>query len=46
MLEVYFGMHQKIRLARRWWLTPLILPTQEIEIRRIVVRSQPWQIVP
>jgi hypothetical protein len=25
-----------------WWLTPVILATQEAEIRRIVVRSQPW----
>jgi hypothetical protein len=27
-------------------LTPVILATQEAEIRRIVVRSQPRQIVP
>jgi hypothetical protein len=25
----------------RWWLTPVILATQEAEIRRITVRSQP-----
>jgi hypothetical protein len=25
-----------------WWLTPVILATQETEIRRIVVRSQTW----
>jgi hypothetical protein len=31
--------------ARRWWLTPAILATQEAEIRRITVRSQPRQIV-
>jgi hypothetical protein len=28
-----------------WWLTPLILPTEEAEIRRIAVRSQTRQIV-
>jgi hypothetical protein len=28
-----------------WWLTPVILVTQEAEIRRIIVQSQPWQIV-
>jgi hypothetical protein len=27
------------------WLTPIILVTQEAEIRRIVVQSQPRQIV-
>jgi hypothetical protein len=32
--------------ARHWWLTPVILATQEAEIRRISVRSQPGQIVP
>jgi hypothetical protein len=32
--------------ARHWWLTPVILTTtQEAEIRRIVVRGQPRQIV-
>jgi hypothetical protein len=27
------------------WLTPIILATQEAEIRRIMVQSQPKQIV-
>jgi hypothetical protein len=34
-----------INEAECWWLTPVILATQETEIRRIMVRSQPWQIV-
>jgi hypothetical protein len=29
-------------LAGLWRLTPVILATQEAEIRRITVRSQPW----
>jgi hypothetical protein len=33
------------KLARCWWLTPVILATQEAEIWRITVRSQPRQIV-
>jgi hypothetical protein len=31
--------------ARSWWLIPVILATQEAEIRRITVQSQPRQIV-
>jgi hypothetical protein len=31
--------------AGHCWLTPVILATQEAEIRRITVRSQPRQIV-
>jgi hypothetical protein len=31
--------------ARCQWLTPIILTTQEEEIRKITVQSQPWQIV-
>jgi hypothetical protein len=33
------------KLTRHWWLTPVIPATQEAEIRRIVVQSQPRQIV-
>jgi hypothetical protein len=32
-------------IARHWWLTPVILAKQEAEIRRIMVRRQPRQIV-
>jgi hypothetical protein len=31
--------------ARCQWLTPIILATQEAEIRKTVVQSQPGQIV-
>jgi hypothetical protein len=31
--------------TRRWWLTPVILAIQEVEIRKIVIQVQPRQIV-
>jgi hypothetical protein len=34
-----------LRPAGRRWFTPIILATQEAEIRRITVQSQPGQIV-
>jgi hypothetical protein len=38
-----------VKLSSYWpgagWLTPIIQATQEAEIRRIMVQSQPWQIV-
>jgi hypothetical protein len=37
---------QKVRNpAGPWWLTPIILATQEAENRKITVSSQPRQIV-
>jgi hypothetical protein len=36
---------KKYRTVRCWWLTPVILATQEAEIKRIKIQSQPQQIV-
>jgi hypothetical protein len=36
---------QNVKIARRWWLTPIILATQEAKVRKIAVQSQPGQIV-
>jgi hypothetical protein len=37
---------EKRKRSWHWWLTPIILATQEAEIRRITVQSQPRQIIP
>jgi hypothetical protein len=36
---------KKLTAAWGWWLTPVILDTQEAEFRRVPVRSQTGQIV-
>jgi hypothetical protein len=45
LLCVYLPKQNISSQAGRWWLTPVILATQEAEIRRIEIRSQPGQIV-
>jgi hypothetical protein len=46
LLVGYSGAIKSHCLARHQWLTPVILATQEAEIRRMAVQSQPGQIVP
>jgi hypothetical protein len=45
MKKYLLGVHTiKSILAGGQWITPVILATQETEIRRIAIRSQPGQI--
>jgi hypothetical protein len=39
------GDNKEKRGAECWWLTLVILSTQEAEIRRIMVQNQPGKIV-
>jgi hypothetical protein len=41
---LFIPIVEKKRRAMSQWLMPVILATQEAEIRRISVRSQPGQI--
>jgi hypothetical protein len=43
--KVRVERYKKRKYGSCWWLTPVVLATQEAEIRRIVVQSQPGQIV-
>jgi hypothetical protein len=43
---LYFRRESKVKMsveAEGWWLICVILATQEAEIRRIMVQSQPGQ---
>jgi hypothetical protein len=37
MWHIYTMKYLKNELGRHWWLTPIILATQEAETRRIMV---------
>jgi hypothetical protein len=41
----YKFVHQEPKKARCQWLTPVTLATQEAEIKKIMVQTQPKQIV-
>jgi hypothetical protein len=45
MLLCLFYHNKKVKTAGLLWLTPVILATQEAEIRKIMVKSQPRPII-
>jgi hypothetical protein len=38
-------VQEAVVIVGHWWLMPVVLATQQAEIRRITVQSQPRQIV-
>jgi hypothetical protein len=42
-LKKCFSYSIKINIPGHWWLIPILLATQEAEIRRIMVQGQPMQ---
>jgi hypothetical protein len=44
-IKCYFNILKRRVTARHWWLMPVILATQEAEIRRIMVQNQLGQRV-
>jgi hypothetical protein len=43
--QLIYIILKELLQAGRWWLMLVILATQEAEIRGIVIRSQPGEIV-
>jgi hypothetical protein len=45
IIEIRYSMTSKRIWSGYWWLTPIILATQEAEIRRLTFQSQPGKTV-